>query len=67
VNASIRREGSSKLGRDNRWGTFPAIGVGVDLNKYLAVESLDLFKVRVGYGEMGRKERNKLRGGSSFW
>ena len=53
VNASIRREGSSKLGRDNRWGWFPAIGVGVDLNKYLALESLDLFKVRLGYGVTG--------------
>jgi len=53
VNASIRREGSSKLGRDNQWGWFPALGVGVDLNKYLAIESLDLFKVRLGYGVTG--------------
>ena len=53
VNASIRREGSSKLGRDNQWGWFPAIGVGVDLNRYLGVESLDLFKVRLGYGVTG--------------
>jgi len=53
VNASIRREGSSRLGRDNRWGWFPALGVGVDLNKYLGVGNLDLFKVRLGYGETG--------------
>jgi len=53
VNASLRYEGSSKLGRDNRWGLFPAVGVGVDLNKYLAIESLDLFKVRLGYGVTG--------------
>jgi len=53
VNASLRREGSSKLGRDNQWGLFPALGVGVDLNKYLAIESLDLFKVRLGYGVTG--------------
>ena len=53
VNASFRREGSSKLGRDNQWGFFPAIGVGVDLNRYLEIGNLDLFKVRVGYGETG--------------
>ena len=53
VNASLRYEGSSKLGRDNQWGVFPAISVGADLNKYLGVESLDLFKVRLGYGVTG--------------
>jgi len=53
VNASLRYEGSSRLGRDNRWGLFPAISVGADLNKYLALESLDLFKVRLGFGVTG--------------
>ena len=52
VNASIRREGSSKLGADEQWGLFPAIGVGVDLNKYLNTGA-DKFKVRVGYGVTG--------------
>jgi len=53
LNASIRREGSSKLGRDNKWGWFPALGVGVDLNRYLDVANLDLFKLRLGYGKTG--------------
>ena len=53
VNASIRREGSSRLGRDDRWGWFPAFGVGVDLNKYLAIDNVDLFKVRLGFGVTG--------------
>jgi len=53
VNASIRREGSSKLGADDRWGWFPAFGVGVDVNRYANIGSLDLFKVRVGYGITG--------------
>lgn len=53
VNASLRREGSTKLGEDNKWGLFPAISAGVDLNKYLGLERLDLFKVRVGYGVTG--------------
>ncbi len=53
INASVRREGSSKLGKDNQWGVFPAFGVGVDLNKYLNVSSLDLFKFRAGFGVTG--------------
>jgi len=53
VNASIRREGSTKLGANNQWGWFPAVGVGVDLNKYLALSGVDLFKFRVGYGVTG--------------
>jgi len=52
-NASVRREGSTKLGPDNRWGTFPAVGLGVDLNKYLNLPSFSLLKFRVGYGVTG--------------
>jgi len=53
LNASVRREGSSKLGRENQWGIFPALGVGVDLNQYLDIANVDLFKVRLGYGVTG--------------
>jgi len=53
LNASLRREGSSKLGDDNKWGLFPAFGAGVDLNHYLGLGGVDLFKVRVGYGVTG--------------
>lgn len=52
-NASLRREGSTKLGENNKWGTFPALGLGVDLNKYLNLNNVDLFKVRLGYGVTG--------------
>jgi TonB-linked SusC/RagA family outer membrane protein len=52
LNASVRREGSTKLGEGNKWGTFPAFGIGADLNKYLGTD-YDLFKVRLGYGETG--------------
>jgi iron complex outermembrane receptor protein len=57
VNASVRREGSTKLGSENQWGVFPAFGVGVDLNKYVGLKSLDQFKVRVGYGVTGALPR----------
>ncbi|GAA4279642.1 SusC/RagA family TonB-linked outer membrane protein [Gaetbulibacter aestuarii] len=53
VNASIRREGSTKLGENNKWGNFPAFGIGVDANKYLELNNVDLLKVRFGYGVTG--------------
>jgi TonB-dependent SusC/RagA subfamily outer membrane receptor len=53
LNASVRREGSTKLGPENQWGTFPAFGVGVDLNRYLSLGGVDLLKFRVGYGVTG--------------
>jgi iron complex outermembrane receptor protein len=52
-NASVRREGSTKLGRDHQWGTFPSIGAGVDLNQYLQLPNVSLLKIRAGYGVTG--------------
>ncbi|MGZ0016195.1 SusC/RagA family TonB-linked outer membrane protein [Yeosuana sp. AK3] len=53
VNASIRREGSSRFGVDERWGYFPAAAIGADINKYLQLENVNLLKVRLGYGVTG--------------
>ncbi|MDX1363254.1 MAG: SusC/RagA family TonB-linked outer membrane protein [Arenibacter latericius] len=52
-NASLRREGSTKFGENNRWANFPAVGLGADLNHYLELNNVDLLKVRVGYGVTG--------------
>jgi len=52
ISASLRREGSTKLGPNNRWGTFPAVSANVDLNKYLNV-GVDALKFRIGYGVTG--------------
>jgi iron complex outermembrane receptor protein len=52
-NASVRREGSTKLGEDNRYGVFPAAGLGIDLNRYFDIENVDVLKFRVGYGVTG--------------
>ena len=53
INASVRREGSSKLGADNRIGIFPAFGIGADLNQFMDIGGLDQLKVRLGYGVTG--------------
>ena len=53
LNASLRREGSTKLGSENRYGTFPAIGVGADLNSFLDLNGVQQLKARVSYGVTG--------------
>jgi iron complex outermembrane receptor protein len=52
-NASIRQEGSTKLGADNQWGLFPALGVGVDILNYTPIDIMTQLKFRVGYGVTG--------------
>ncbi len=53
LNASFRREGSSKLGPDNRWGFFPAFSVGADISQYWQVDAISQMKIRLGYGVTG--------------
>lgn len=53
---SYRREGSSKFGKNHRWGNFWSVSAGWRLNreKFLQdVEWLNDLKLRVGYGVTG--------------
>lgn len=51
--ASVRQEGSTRFGEDNRWGLFPAVSAGVTLSNLFDVSGIDNLKLRVGYGETG--------------
>ena len=53
VTASLRRDGSSRFGADNKWGLFPAISAGVDLVKAAGLSGFDQLKLRAGYGQTG--------------
>ena len=56
LGASIRREGSSKFGADNRWGTFWSVSAGWRINKenFLADATwINDLKLRAGYGVTG--------------
>lgn len=55
-NASIRRDGSSRFGRNNRWGTFPSASVGWRVSEEPFMKNVSLFsdlKVRASYGLSG--------------
>jgi TonB-dependent starch-binding outer membrane protein SusC len=53
LNASIRRDGSNRLGENNKWGNFPALGGSIDFSKYLDLGRLETMRMRLGYGITG--------------
>ena len=56
ITATIRRDGSSRFGRNNRWGTFPSVSVAWRPSKeswFPQSEIVNDLKVRAGYGVTG--------------
>ncbi|WP_026709481.1 SusC/RagA family TonB-linked outer membrane protein [Flavobacterium frigidarium] len=58
LTGTVRRDGSSNFGKDYRWGTFPAFGIGwiVSNENFMAnVKGIDLLKIRGGWGKLGNQ------------
>ncbi|MGX5817873.1 TonB-dependent receptor [Chitinophaga lutea] len=57
LSASIRTDGSSRFSPDNRYGYFPSVSAGWQLNKedFWTMDQTDL-KLRVSYGSTGNQE-----------
>lgn len=55
LNAVIRRDGSSRLGRSNQWGNFPSVSGAWRLSNEKFFEStwINDLKVRASYGQLG--------------
>lgn len=53
LSASIRREGSSKFGVNNKWGWFPGVSGGVNVSRLIDIPHIDQLKIRGGYGVTG--------------
>jgi iron complex outermembrane receptor protein len=59
ISGSVRRDGSSRFGGDNKWSIFPALSVGWKLHNenFLADSNvLNQLKLRAGYGVTGNQE-----------
>jgi len=58
VTGTLRRDGSSNFGKDFRWGTFPALGLGwiVTKENFMAnVKAINLLKLRGSWGKLGNQ------------
>jgi TonB-dependent starch-binding outer membrane protein SusC len=53
LSASLRREGSTQFGANNKWGMFPAVSVGADLSRIMDIPSVNSLKLRASYGVTG--------------
>jgi len=59
ITATIRRDGSSKFAKENRYGNFPSASIGWNISEENFMQSLhwmDQLKVRAGYGVLGNQE-----------
>lgn len=59
LTASIRRDGSSRFGSNNKYGNFPSIALGWNVSNekfYGQNNVLSTLKLRASYGELGNQE-----------
>lgn len=58
LNAVIRRDGSSRLSPENRWGNFPSISGAWRINRepFFQVPWINDLKLRASYGHLGNSE-----------
>ena len=59
IEANIRRDGSSRFSKDNRWATFPSVSVGwvISEEKFMKETHswLDQLKLRASWGKLGNE------------
>jgi len=55
---TVRADGSSRFGEDNKWGTFPsaAIGWNISNEKFFNVKPINSLKIRLSAGQTGNQE-----------
>jgi iron complex outermembrane receptor protein len=59
LSGSIRRDGTSRFGEGQKWGTFPAASFAYNITEENFLEDsefLSNLKLRAGYGETGQQE-----------
>ncbi len=66
---SLRYNGSSAFGSDNRWGTFWSAGIGWNLHNEHFMQNqdwLNLFKLRASYGLTGNQNFNPYQAKATY-
>ncbi|MCA0382504.1 MAG: TonB-dependent receptor [Bacteroidetes bacterium] len=59
LTATLRRDGSSRFAKENRWGWFPSVGVAWSIANEAFLKNSKVvsdLKVRVGYGKTGQQD-----------
>ena len=69
LTATIRRDGSSKFGSNNKWGSFPSVALAWRINQEKFMQGatwLNNLKLRLGYGKVGNSNIATYRYGSAM-
>lgn len=59
LTATLRRDGSSRFNKDNRWGTFPSVAMAWKIKEesfFRNSKSLSDLRLRLGYGITGQQD-----------
>jgi len=59
LTATVRRDGTSRFGKDQRWGTFPSVALAYRLSEesfLKEVDALNNLKIRASYGITGQQD-----------
>jgi TonB-linked SusC/RagA family outer membrane protein len=59
LTASIRADGSSKFGKENKWAYFPSVALGWTLSEESIIKNMNIFdnlKLRASYGITGNNQ-----------
>ena len=59
INATIRRDGSSRFGEENKWGWFPSVSAAWRINDEAFMKDVTVFddlKLRASYGVTGNSD-----------
>ena len=70
LQATIRRDGSSVFGPDNRWGTFPSVSAAWNITEEEFMKNQKFFsnlKLRAGYGLDFGFLKNRINGTIEFY
>lgn len=64
IEATVRRDGSSRFGKGHKFGVFPSIGLGWNLHEENFIKNnlkfVNNFKVRGSFGTLGNENIDKL-------
>ena len=64
LTATVRKDGSSRFGENNRWGLFPSAAVGWKIKEESFMKDINFIsdmKLRMSYGITGNQEINNFR------
>jgi TonB-dependent starch-binding outer membrane protein SusC len=69
ITATMRADGSSNFGAENRWGYFPSVALAWRISNERFMENLDVIsnlRLRASYGEVGNQNIGGYRYGSAL-